>query len=156
LGANRDKSSDACNNCGEKGHWARECPKKSTRTGNSTRYPPRNGGPPRGGGQRPASDQYNGRRDNRSTPRPGSRPSGQRAPGAGRFSTLPAPKPGESETKMHGDRKIYYCQKCKRWTSNHAAAMHKSKEEPIFVTRSKLLTNAFRSFYATRTFLKLN
>jgi transposase InsO family protein len=129
LGANRDKSSDACNNCGEKGHWARECPKKSNRAGNSNRYPPRGGAPPRGGGQRPASGQYNGRRDSRATPRTGSRPSGPRPPGTGRFSTLPAPKPGESETRMHGDRKIYYCQKCKRWTSNHATATHKSKEE---------------------------
>ena len=23
---NRDKSDDACNNCGKKGHWHRECP----------------------------------------------------------------------------------------------------------------------------------
>ena len=52
--SNRDKSKDECNNCGQKGHWARDCPqKKKTRGANSRskslRNNPTKGGPKRGG-----------------------------------------------------------------------------------------------------------
>ena len=33
----RDKSKDSCNNCGEKGHWARDCPKKKKSGGFNSR-----------------------------------------------------------------------------------------------------------------------
>lgn len=50
----RDKSGDECNNCGDKGHWARDCPKKKGTCGpnsrnKSLRNNPGKGGPRRGG-----------------------------------------------------------------------------------------------------------
>ena len=107
----RDKSRDQCRNCGEKGHWANECPKRSQ--GN------RNGGGRRQMGQgRPFTPRNAGNNGNQSqTPRP-------------RRHRFPPPRNGESEIKTgEGGKKYYWCSKCDNWTVSHGTTNHKTTEE---------------------------
>ena len=109
--ANRDKSSDTCNNCKKKGHWARDCPDKR-----------------RGGGGRSQSGRNNPRFNSGqgNSGRGGLRGS---APRGGQQSRPPPPKPGESEIKHLNGKKTYWCAKCNRWTLSHGTESHRSKEE---------------------------
>ena len=85
---NRDKSDDACNICGKKGHWHRECPElNGNKRFNSKNKSARNN-PGR-------CDQQKGN-------------PGCRTP----------PKDGENEIKHVDGKKFYWCKKCHRWTQN--------------------------------------
>ena len=98
----RDKSNDTCNNCGEKGHWASDCPKSKFNNGSGkTRFNNDNGNNKRGTNR-------NRQLQNK----------------------FPPPKDGESEIKIDTDgKKCHWCSKCRRWTISHGADTHKSNEE---------------------------
>jgi hypothetical protein len=122
---NRDKSKDTCNNCGDVGHWAMDCPKKS-------KFQPRNreqgrGNTFRGGQARSGRFQS---RFGRGGARGGNggRGSSPRRP-SGRSGPFPPPRPGDSEIKTHDGKKFYFCQKCKRWTSTHSTETHRGKSD---------------------------
>jgi hypothetical protein len=100
----RDKSKDKCNNCGEFGHWASNCPKKQQGG--------RNNRPQGGRGQHA---------QNRGGPNRGNRVKGP---------LVTPPKNGESEIKLFPDgKRRYWCSKCGRWTLSHGTANHKGKDE---------------------------
>jgi len=106
-GSSRDKSSDTCNNCGKKGHWARDCRDK------------------RNGDGKTFSSKYKSLRNN-----PGRGGPGRGGPGrTGNTPRTPPPKPGESEIKFINGKKSYWCAKCNRWTISHGTDGHKTKEE---------------------------
>ena len=108
----RDKSKDRCGNCGQNGHWARDC----TKPRNDNRRPmgrgrggtgrgQGRGGPGRGQGRGNAYDQR-------------------------RQPKFPPPRNGESEIKtVEGGKKYYWCSKCNNWTVSHGTDAHKTKEE---------------------------
>ncbi len=103
----RDKSNDCCNNCGELGHWANECP---NRAGGRAPFnsPMRKG--QRKGGNKPSR---NFAKNNR-----------------GKRSKFPPPGQGDSEVRTdNSGTKWYWCAKCRRWTKTHSTATHQSKEE---------------------------
>jgi hypothetical protein len=132
---NRDKSNDTCNNCGESGHWAAECPKRSRfqsrgrDSGRGGRSHGRSGGGrgdgSRGGGRfgRGGGGRGGGRggRESYSTM------TSRRPPG--RTGPFPPPREGESEIKMSAGKKYYFCKKCNRSNLSHSTNTHKSKEE---------------------------
>ena len=122
---NRDKSNDTCNNCGEKGHWAMECPKRSNTNRSSRPGPGRTN--PRGGRGGRGGGGFRGGRGGRGSGRVNN---ARRPPGRpnSSYSTLPPPRDGESEIKMHEGKKLYYCRKCKKWTRSHSTDNHRSRE----------------------------
>jgi hypothetical protein len=104
-GGARDKSQDKCRFCGEKGHWAQECPKKNK---GSVRTPNNN---------------------NRFNTRPPDRNNGGRNGERIRKQRFPPPRPGEGEIKTVEGKKFYWCTKCNNWTVSHGTATHKTREE---------------------------
>lgn len=95
------KANAECYNCGEKGHYSRNCPKPARKGGKNNRGGKGGGGNPKKKGR--------GRRGGASSP--------------------PPPKPGESEIRTINGVKKYWCQKCERWTISHGTDGHKTKEE---------------------------
>ncbi len=104
VNGTRDKTEDICNLCGQKGHWARDCPNKK-----KIKNEPR---------RSPLSNPKNKSGKSSRTP-------AKRSPG----SKIPPPKQGESEIKFVNGKKHYWCAKCKRWTLSHGTEGHKTKEE---------------------------
>ncbi len=101
----RDKSEDICNLCGQKGHWARDCPNKKKIKGEPRR-----------------SHSSNLKGKGGKTGRTSSKRSSP-------SSKIPPPKQGESEIKFVNGKKHYWCAKCNRWTLSHGTDGHKTKEE---------------------------
>ena len=99
-----DKSKDKCHNCGQRGHWSRDCPQKKTGRSNRNQRDPNRGKP---------NSRNKSARNN---------------PGRATART-PPPKPGESEIKFIDGKKKYWCKECNRWTESHGTDSHKSKEE---------------------------
>ena len=93
----------ACHNCGETGHWHRDCPrlKSASRPSSSSgcRSFPRSNGGCSSGGQGAAR-------------------------GARRGWKFVGPKEGEPTTKMMNDRLFKWCAKCARWTTTHDTSTH--------------------------------
>jgi len=100
----RDKSNDKCKECGQLGHWARDCPH------------------PRDKGRAPFNSPL--RKGQRVPVRNGQPKRGMKR------SKFPPPRSGESETRTGPNGKTYYwCAKCRNWAISHGTSQHKSKEE---------------------------
>ena len=97
-GQPRDKSNDTCNNCGEKGHWSRDCPKRNQ--GEKSQGKDKKGKPNK-------------------TKAPFQSPSRKK-----REPRFPPPGENESEIKIDNGKKWYWCQKCRNWTEHHGTAGH--------------------------------
>lgn len=95
------KSSDICLSCGDKGHWARECPKKG-----SQGFQPRKITKPQ----------------NNRGPSPKPLRSDSTIQLSGWKRTPPAS--GESQIKHVKGKRFRWCEKCARWSTTHDSASH--------------------------------
>ena len=101
------KTSDECLNCGQKGHWARDCPQKS-KSGSRSDF--------RSRGKGGRTGHRSGRGSNR-RPDPRTPPSNWKQV---------APAPGQPHTKSVDGCTWNWCDKCTRWTSTHTATTHRA------------------------------
>ena len=115
-----DRSSDTCNNCGEKGHWARDCtkpPRNSRRhqtPSRSSKKQGRGGGRSSGGGGR-GSDRGNGANGGR----PNNRRNNKKNDEWRRVKPV-----GDQKEKQVDGITHYWCAHCERWQLTHGTAGH--------------------------------
>ena len=96
-GGNRTKNKGVCFNCGEKGHWKRDCPK-------------------------PQSKKHEGSRKQNGNFKNNSAQSHKKC--SWKFTP---PAPGASETINKNGKPFYWCGKCKRWTTSHKTSSLQDK-----------------------------
>jgi hypothetical protein len=103
-GGGQSKTTGNCHNCGQSGHWARNCPLGSSTTAATVRT---------------------SNRTTRNAPT-------NRNAGTGSTSwTKVPPTSGQPQSKtMHG-KTFHWCATCKRWTTSHKTSEHKSNTTQV-------------------------
>ena len=106
------KPDDVCLNCGEKGHWARDCPKKQTSTKNG------------------------GKRFGKAGKKPGNNKKHQQGERKQQSWKTTPPEPGAPQTMVKRGKTYHWCAHCGRWSTTHGTKDHQNEK-----TKKKLDNN---------------